>query len=57
MGLEASVEATYPVDQAMGTSLIMASGQIFGVVFIAVSAAMEKNLLPEAALIQVNNII
>ena len=54
MGLEASVEATYPIDQAIGTAMIMASGQIYGVVFILLSEVLASDLIPEAASIQVS---
>ena len=53
MGLELNVEATYPVDQVMGTAMIFASGQIHGAIFILISSALEKPLTTEAKLIQV----
>ena len=53
MGLELNVEATYPVDQVMGTAMIFASGQIHGAIFILISNALEKPLTEEAKLIQV----
>ena len=55
MGLELNVEATYPVDQVMGTAMIFASGQIHGSIFIVISSALEKPLTPEAKLIQVQS--
>ncbi len=53
IGLELSVENSYPVDEAAGTALIFLSGQIQGGVLIAISAAMEQDLTSEALAIQV----
>ena len=49
MGLEFAVEVTYPVDQAIGTAMIYASGQIQAAIFILVSGALETPLTPEAS--------
>ena len=50
------MELTYPVDQAIGTALIFACGQIQAALFILVSGALEKPLTPEASKIEVYNI-
>eukprot|EP00093_Oithona_nana_P009054 09054.XXX_458141_457607_1 [CDS] Oithona nana genome sequencing. len=47
IGLELSVENTYPVDEAAGTALIFLSGQIQGSILIMISGAMEQELSPE----------
>ena len=44
LGLELSVENTYPVDEAAGTALIFLSGQIQGAILIMISGAMEQPL-------------
>ena len=49
LGLEFNVEVTYPVDQAMGTALIYASGQIHASIMILISGALETTLTPEAS--------
>ena len=48
MGLEFNVELTYPVDQAIGTAMIFACGQIQAAIFILVSGALEQPLTAEA---------
>lgn len=48
IGLELSVENTYPVDEAAGTALIFLSGQIQGALLITIAGSMEKELPPEA---------
>ena len=53
MGLEFNVELTYPVDQAIGTAMIFACGQIQAAIFILVSGALEQPLTAEAEKIQV----
>ena len=55
IGLELSVENTYPVDEAAGTALIFLSGQIQGAILILISAAMEQDL--ENPSVSVNNIL
>ena len=44
LGLELSVENTYPVDEAAGTALIFLSGQIQGAILIMISGLLEKDL-------------
>lgn len=44
LGLELSVENTYPVDEAAGTALIFLSGQIQGAILVMISGAMETDL-------------
>ena len=44
LGLELSVENTYPIDQAAGTALIFMSGQVQGAILVLISAAMEQDL-------------
>ena len=44
MGLELSVENTYPVDETAGTALIFLSGQIQGALLIMISGLMEQDL-------------
>ena len=44
LGLELSVENTYPVDEAAGTALIFLSGQIQGAILIMISGVMEQPL-------------
>ena len=53
IGLELSVENTYPVDEAAGTALIFLSGQIQGSMLIMISGAMEQELSPGLAEISV----
>ena len=53
MGLEFNVELTYPVDQAIGTAMIFACGQIQAAIFILVSGALEQPLTAEAQKTQV----
>ena len=53
MGLEFNVELTYPVDQAIGTAMIFACGQIQAAIFILVSGALEQPLTAEAEKLQV----
>ena len=48
MGLEFNVELTYPVDQAIGTAMIFACGQIQAAIFILVSGALEQPLTADA---------
>ena len=54
MGLEAIVEVIYPVDQAIGSAIQIAAGQIYTVFGIEVSRLLEQDLTAEASLIQVN---
>ena len=54
MGLEFNVELTYPIDQAIGSAIIFACGQIQAAIFILVSGALEEPLTPEASKIEVN---
>ena len=44
LGLELSVEATYPLDEATGTVLIFLSGQIQGAILIIFSGLMAQEL-------------
>ena len=48
LGLELSVEATYPVDESIGTALIFMSGQIQGGLLVFASEMLEQNLQGEA---------
>ena len=45
IGLELSVENSYPVDEAAQTALIFLSGQIQGAILIAISGALEEDLV------------
>ena len=45
IGLELSVENSYPVDEAAGTALIFLSGQIQGAILISISGALEEDLI------------
>ena len=53
LGLELSVEASYPADEAAGTALIFLSGQVQGGLLILCSAFMSEDLTPEAEEIEV----
>jgi len=44
LGLELSVEATYPVDESIGTALIFMSGQIQGGILVFASQMLEQEL-------------
>eukprot|EP00092_Neocalanus_flemingeri_P028874 GFUD01031352.1.p1 GENE.GFUD01031352.1~~GFUD01031352.1.p1 ORF type:complete len:468 (+),score=76.63 GFUD01031352.1:210-1613(+) len=44
LGLELSVEATYPVDESIGTALIFMSGQIQGGILVFASQMLEQDL-------------
>ena len=44
LGLELSVEATYPLDEATGTVLIFLSGQIQGAILIIFAGVMAEEL-------------
>merc|ERR1711970_1104151 len=44
LGLELSVEATYPVDESIGTALIYMSGQIQGGILVFASQMLEQDL-------------
>ena len=44
IGLELSVENTYPIDEAAGTALIFLSGQIQGAILILISGSLEQEL-------------
>ena len=57
MGLEFNVELTYPIDQAIGTAMIFACGQIQAAIFILVSGALEQPLTTEAEKIQVQTVV
>ena len=48
LGLELSVEASYPVDEAAGTVLIFLSGQIQGAALVLANQAMAQNLTEAA---------
>ena len=48
LGLELSVENTYPIDEAAGTALIFFSGQIQGSMLILVAGGLEQEL-PDAS--------
>jgi len=48
IGLELSVEATYPIDESIGTALIFMSGQIQGGILVAVAGVMEDDLDTQA---------
>ena len=56
MGLEFNVELTYPIDQAIGTAMIFACGQIQAAIFILVSGALEQPLTADAEKIQVQTV-
>ena len=47
LGLELSVEATYPVDESIGTALIFMSGQIQGAALVFASEMLEQDLQGE----------
>ena len=53
IGLELAVEATYPVEQTISTAFIFLSGQLQGIVVIAVVGALSTQLKPEYEDIQV----
>ena len=53
LGLELSVEATYPVDESIGTALIFMSGQIQGGLLVVASQFLEQDLQGEDRLKQV----
>ena len=57
LGLELSVEATYPLDEATGTVLIFFSGQIQGAILVILSGFMAQDLSPYEATIEVIYII
>merc|ERR1711892_446325 len=44
MALELSVEATYPIDESIGTALIFLSGQLQGGILIFLSEMLEQEL-------------
>ena len=44
LGLELSVEATYPVDESIGTALIYMSGQIQGGMLVFASQILQQDL-------------
>merc|ERR1711970_495702 len=48
LGLELSVEATYPVDESIGTALIFMSGQIQGGILVFASQMLEQDLQGDA---------
>ena len=54
MGLEAVHEVAYPVDEVVGTAVLHVIGQIFAVIFIAMSNIFKQDLTAEAASLQVN---
>jgi len=47
LGLELSVEVTYPVDESIGTALIFLSGQLQGAILVFVSSLLEQDLTEE----------
>jgi FLVCR family MFS transporter 7 len=53
MALELSVEATYPIDESIGTALIFLSGQLQGGILIFVSEMLEQELDEEELLLEV----
>ena len=53
IALELSVEATYPIDESIGTALIFLSGQLQGGILIFVSEMLELPLGGEALLNEV----
>jgi len=44
LGLELSVEVTYPVDESIGTALIFLSGQLQGAILVFISSLLEQDL-------------
>ena len=48
LGLELSVEATYPIDQSIGTALIFMSGQVQGGILVFASQMLEQDLTGSA---------
>jgi len=55
LGLELSVEVSYPIDEAAGVAMIFLWGQISGFVFVLISAALEQDLSKEAKAKEVEN--
>ena len=53
LGLELSVEATYPIDESIGTALIFMSGQIQGGILVFASQMLEQDLKPDDLLNEV----
>merc|ERR1712106_1228337 len=53
LGLELSVEATYPIDESIGTALIFMSGQIQGGILVFASEMLEQDLKPDDLLNEV----
>ncbi len=49
LGLELSVEASYPADEAAATALIFLSGQVQGAILVGLSNAMAQDLSEEAS--------
>ncbi|GMR62295.1 hypothetical protein PMAYCL1PPCAC_32490, partial [Pristionchus mayeri] len=52
VGLETGVEITYPVAEATSTGLIIMSGQIQGVIYVAVTAILNQKATPHELGIQ-----
>ena len=44
LGFELSVEATFPIDQTLGSAMIFVSGHIQGFILVMISGALEKPL-------------
>ena len=53
LGLELSVEASYPVDEAAGTALIFLSGQVQGGILVLFAQILAQDLNEEAQEIEV----
>ena len=43
MGLEAIVEVIYPIDQAIGTAILVAANQIYTITGIGMSILLEEH--------------
>ena len=55
LGLELSVEATYPLDEATGTVLIFLSGQVQGAILVVLAGVMAQDLSAYEKTIEVTN--
>ncbi|KAF2356546.1 Major facilitator superfamily [Trinorchestia longiramus] len=53
IGLELAVEATYPVEETISTAFIFLSGQVQGVVLIALVGVLQDDMQPQFADVQV----
>ena len=54
LGMELSVEVSFPIDQTFGTSLMFMSGQIQGGLLVLISEAMNQPLSSKYQGIQVS---